>query len=144
GHPDRAAYHPRRRRVVRRARPGRRVRVPHRRADPGRRTGRRRPHRSLPGTGGATARRLAPGGRAPRDPGGVTVAGPDWHAEWVAALDALELDVSAAEALLTRDRIARDRPRPQPWRPPAGLGPLPLDLRPRADVILTRQLAVAE
>ena len=74
----------------------------------------------------------------------MTVAGPDWHAEWVAALDALELDVSAAEALLTRDRIARDRPRSQPWRPPAGLGPLPLDLRPRADGILNRQLAVAE
>ncbi len=38
----------------------------------------------------------------------------------------------------------RDRPLSDPWHPPADLGPLPLDLRPRADAILTRQIAVGQ
>jgi hypothetical protein len=65
----------------------------------------------------------------------------DWHLAWITAIDALELDVAAAEALLTDDQRIRDQPLSDPWRPPAGLGPLPLDLRPRADAILGRQLA---
>jgi hypothetical protein len=69
---------------------------------------------------------------------------PEWRKEWEAALDALEIDVSAAETLLADDQRMRERPVSDPWHPPAGLGPLPLDLRPRADAILTRQLAVAE
>jgi hypothetical protein len=67
-----------------------------------------------------------------------------WFDAWVAALDTLELDVSAAEALLADDQRLRERPLADPWHPPAGMGPLPLDLRPRADAILTRQLAVGE
>ena len=49
----------------------------------------------------------------------------------------------AAEALLAEEHRGRDHPVADPWSPPAGLGPLPLDLRPRADAILTRQLAAA-
>ena len=65
----------------------------------------------------------------------------DWHLAWAAALDELELDVVAAESLLAEDHLNRGHPLADPWRPPAGLGPLPLDLRPRADAILARQLA---
>jgi hypothetical protein len=69
---------------------------------------------------------------------------PEWREEWTAALDALELDVAAAEALLADDRRAREQPLSNPWHPPTGLGPLPLDLRPRADAILARQLTAGE
>jgi hypothetical protein len=31
-----------------------------------------------------------------------------------------------------------------PWAPPPGIGPLPLELRPRADAILTRQIEAAQ
>jgi hypothetical protein len=64
-----------------------------------------------------------------------------WRDAWVAALDALDADVVRVEALLADDQRSRDLPPADPWSPPAGLGPLPLDLRPRADAILTRQLA---
>ncbi|MGI5169979.1 hypothetical protein ACQEU3_37065 [Spirillospora sp. CA-253888] len=70
--------------------------------------------------------------------------GPAWHAAWSAALDALEADVAATEALLADDHRLRDLPPISPWSPPPGLGLLPLDLRPRADAILTRQLAAAQ
>jgi hypothetical protein len=69
---------------------------------------------------------------------------PEWRKEWEAALDAMEIDISTAETLLTDDQRLREHPPADPWHPPAGLGPLPLDLRPRADAILTRQIAVAE
>lgn len=68
----------------------------------------------------------------------------DWRTAWVNALDELELDVTATEALLDNAHRAADAPRTDPWRPPNGLGPLPVELRPRADAILTRQLAAAE
>jgi hypothetical protein len=67
----------------------------------------------------------------------------DWQQAWTAALDELELDVAAVEAILTDAHRAQDLPLADPWSPPAGLGPLPLDLRPRADAILERQLAAA-
>lgn len=70
--------------------------------------------------------------------------GKDWRTEWTGALDALELDVAQTEAMLTEEHRAADAPAAQPWSPPAGLGPLPLDLRSRADAILSRQLAAAE
>jgi hypothetical protein len=68
---------------------------------------------------------------------------PDWHAAWVAALDELEIDLDTAQALLEEVRRGREIAVVDPWSPPPGLGPLPLDLRPRADTILNRQLAVA-
>lgn len=67
----------------------------------------------------------------------------EWRAAWTAALDRLEEDVTAAESLLAQEHRLRELPVPDPWRPPTGLGPLPLDLRPRADDVLARQLAVA-
>ncbi|HVQ93255.1 MAG TPA: hypothetical protein VMU51_19610 [Mycobacteriales bacterium] len=62
---------------------------------------------------------------------------------WVAVLDALELKVAATEAMLADCQLGRDLPTVDPWSPPRGLGPLPVELQPRADAILTRQLAVA-
>lgn len=68
----------------------------------------------------------------------------DWRVAWTGALDALELDVAETEAMLVSNHLAAEPPPAGLWQPPAGLGPLPLDLRPRADAILQRQLAVAE
>jgi hypothetical protein len=70
------------------------------------------------------------------------VAG-DWTSAWTAALDGLEADVTEVEQLLADDHRQRDTPLTNAWKPPVGLGPLPLDLRPRADAILTRQLSAA-
>ena len=66
-------------------------------------------------------------------------AAPDFHAEWIAELERLEVDVELAEALL----VADSAPLPEPWTPPVMRGPLPADLEPRARLILERQLAVA-
>jgi hypothetical protein len=66
-----------------------------------------------------------------------------WRAAWIDALDALELDVRAAEALLTDAHRESDTPTRDPWHPPTALGPLPIDLRPRVDAILARQIAAA-
>ncbi len=69
--------------------------------------------------------------------------GTDWRNAWVAALDELDLSIEQAEALLVSDHEAREYRVPDPWQPPQGLGPLPLDLKPRADAILARQLATS-
>jgi hypothetical protein len=66
-----------------------------------------------------------------------------WRQAWVTALDALEADVAAVEQMIQDEHRRRDLPIATPWNPPAGLGPLPLDLRPRADSILARQLEAA-
>ena len=68
----------------------------------------------------------------------------NWRDAWVAALDDLDADVARMEALLADAQRVRDLPLTDPWSPPAGLGPLPLDLRPRADAILTRQVAATQ
>ncbi|MFC7479771.1 hypothetical protein ACFQX7_06665 [Luedemannella flava] len=84
----------------------------------------------------------------------------DFQHAWVAALEALELDVAAAEALLRADHVdptpvlappspvtgAMSPPPPAAagWQPPAGLGPLPPQLRERAQAVLRRQTLVAE
>jgi hypothetical protein len=67
----------------------------------------------------------------------------EWREAWLAVLDELDRDVEAVEALLVQDHSRRELPVADPWAPPAGLGPLPLDLRPRADGIIARQLAAA-
>ncbi|HEV7964297.1 MAG TPA: hypothetical protein VGP57_17280 [Actinoplanes sp.] len=67
-----------------------------------------------------------------------------WHEAWVGALDALEADVVEVEKMLETSHRLADLPTTDAWSPPAGLGPLPLDLRPRADKILGRQTAAAE
>jgi hypothetical protein len=68
----------------------------------------------------------------------------DWRTAWTSALDALELDVAATEAMLSDERRNAEHPPADLWRPPTELGALPLDLRPRADEILARQLSAAE
>lgn len=68
----------------------------------------------------------------------------NWRDAWVAALDDLDADVGRMEELLADAQRIRDLPPSDPWSPPAGLGPLPLDLRPRADAILTRQVTATQ
>jgi hypothetical protein len=68
----------------------------------------------------------------------------DWRGAWAAALDELEMDVAATEAMLADEHRMTATPPADPWRPPQDLGALPLELRPRADEILTRQLKAAE
>jgi len=68
----------------------------------------------------------------------------DWRDAWTAALDALELDVTQVEAMLADERRHAETPPADLWRPPTELGALPLELKPRADEILTRQLRAAE
>jgi hypothetical protein len=67
----------------------------------------------------------------------------DWRNAWTAALDELEMDVAATEAMLADDHRMAETPLSDMWRPPQDLGALPLELRPRADEILTRQLTAA-
>ena len=68
----------------------------------------------------------------------------DWRDAWTAALDELEMDVAATEAMLAGEHRMADTPRANPWVPPQDLGALPLELKPRADEILTRQLTAAQ
>jgi hypothetical protein len=68
----------------------------------------------------------------------------DWRDAWASALDDLEMDVVATEAMLLDGRRMAEAPPADPWQAPQDLGALPLELRPRADEILTRQLRAAE
>jgi hypothetical protein len=69
--------------------------------------------------------------------------GDAWRQAWVSALDALEADVDVVEKMIEDEHRAQDLTSAAPWAPPQGLGTIPLDLRPRADEILARQLAAA-
>jgi hypothetical protein len=73
----------------------------------------------------------------------VILMADDWRQAWIAALDELEADVEAVERMISEEHRSQELPAAAPWTPPPGLGPVPLDLRPRADFILTRQLAAA-
>lgn len=68
----------------------------------------------------------------------------DWRGAWTAALDELELDVTEIEVMLADEHRHAETPPADLWRPPTELGALPLELKPRADEILTRQLRAAE
>jgi hypothetical protein len=68
----------------------------------------------------------------------------NWHDAWSTALDELELDVSNVEAMLADEHRNAATPPADLWKPPTELGALPLELKPRADEILTRQLRAAE
>jgi hypothetical protein len=68
----------------------------------------------------------------------------DWRGAWTAALDELELDVVGIETMLADEHRHAETPPADIWKPPTELGALPLELRPRADEILTRQLRAAE
>jgi hypothetical protein len=67
-----------------------------------------------------------------------------WRGAWTAALDELEMDVEVTEAMLADGHRMAQTPRANPWQAPQDLGALPLELKPRADEILTRQLAAAQ
>jgi hypothetical protein len=75
----------------------------------------------------------------PAEPLSTTEPVATFHDAWVAALDALELDVTTAESLLRERSVAA----PSPWTPPTLHGPLPQDLLPRARLLLDRQLTVS-
>ncbi|AEV88780.1 hypothetical protein ACWT_7771 [Actinoplanes sp. SE50] len=68
----------------------------------------------------------------------------NWRSAWTAALDELEMDVAAVEAMLADEHRHAETPPADIWKPPTDLGALPLELKPRADEILTRQLAAAQ
>jgi hypothetical protein len=68
----------------------------------------------------------------------------NWRSAWLAALDELDADVTSVETMLLDEHRLRDLPHADPWSPPSGMGPLPLDLRPRADAILARQASAAQ
>jgi hypothetical protein len=68
----------------------------------------------------------------------------DWRGAWTAALDELELDVANIEAMLDDEHRHAETPPADLWRPATELGALPLELKPRADEILTRQLRAAQ
>ena len=68
----------------------------------------------------------------------------EWRRAWISALDAMEADVDAVEQMITDEHRLRDLPTAIPWEPPVGLPSLPPELRPRADVILARQLEAAQ
>ncbi|GAA0543672.1 hypothetical protein GCM10010172_26510 [Paractinoplanes ferrugineus] len=68
----------------------------------------------------------------------------DWHGAWTGALDELELDVAHIESMLADEHRYAETPPASLWKPPTELGALPLELKPRADEILTRQLKAAE
>ncbi|MBU2663096.1 hypothetical protein KOI35_06195 [Actinoplanes bogorensis] len=72
------------------------------------------------------------------------MSGGEWRDAWSAALDELELDVASIEAMLEDEHRHAEHPPADIWKPPTELGALPLELRPRADEILTRQLKAAE
>ncbi|MEV4344215.1 hypothetical protein AB0J83_07035 [Actinoplanes sp. NPDC049596] len=67
-----------------------------------------------------------------------------WAGAWSAALDELELDVAAVEAMLDDEHRHAETAPASLWKPPTELGALPLELKPRADEILTRQLKAAQ
>jgi hypothetical protein len=71
-----------------------------------------------------------------------------WRDAWAAALDALELDLDRADALLARDHALRDAAtddvlRSVTWTPPQDLPPLPAELAERALTVLHRQTTAA-
>jgi len=65
----------------------------------------------------------------------------DWEVAWLSALDELELAADDAERLLAAAHLPLvEVPR---WTPPHGLGPLPLELKDRAEALLARHLDLA-
>ncbi|SDQ20228.1 hypothetical protein [Quadrisphaera sp. DSM 44207] len=68
-----------------------------------------------------------------------------WARSWHDALTAAELDLDETEAMLARLHASGDAALdpPAPWRPPTGLGPLPVGEADRARAILARHHQVA-
>ncbi len=70
---------------------------------------------------------------------------PDWDQAWSAALSDLELAADEAERLLSLAHLPSTTEVAQvsTWRPPHGLGPMPLSLRERAQALVDRQIDLA-
>ncbi|HEY0237775.1 MAG TPA: hypothetical protein VGC37_03945 [Friedmanniella sp.] len=70
---------------------------------------------------------------------------PGWDHAWSAALSELELAADEAERLLSLAHLpsTTEVAKVAAWRPPHGLGPLPLSLRERAQALVDRQLDLA-
>lgn len=66
-----------------------------------------------------------------------------WADAWERELAALEMDVDEVEALLVADHSEPMPVRQDRWAPPTGLGPLPVEMRDRAQALLARQIDVA-
>ncbi|MBI9114567.1 hypothetical protein [Sanguibacter suaedae] len=68
-----------------------------------------------------------------------------WTDAWSHALDAFEMDVAEAEALIAAGHLIDSAPASTAlaWQAPTNLGPLPGSLRDRAARILERQLDMA-
>jgi hypothetical protein len=80
-------------------------------------------------------------------PLGQAPATQNWDAAWADALETLELDVEQAESLLAASRTGTMAEIPLPrdgWTRPALEGPMPGNLRARAEAVLARQLRVSE
>ncbi|MDN4173570.1 hypothetical protein QWY28_11485 [Nocardioides sp. SOB77] len=77
----------------------------------------------------------------PVDRGGLPVTADVDREAWEVALDRLELDLVRLERSLgLGDRVVEA----DPWEVPARYGPLPPELRERAEDLVTRQHAVIE
>lgn len=76
---------------------------------------------------------------------GVSRPDDSWVCAWSDALDALELDVEAADELLRTAHLTsvHDVAVAAAWHPPHDLGPLPASLEVRARALLGRQLDTA-
>ncbi|RZU50451.1 hypothetical protein EV385_2223 [Krasilnikovia cinnamomea] len=68
----------------------------------------------------------------------------DWRDAWIGALDELEANVEVIEEMIKEEHRIRDLPEATPWAPPRGIGPIPQDLRSRAEEILARQMEAAK
>lgn len=68
----------------------------------------------------------------------------EWETAWAGALNALELDLTRAEALLLNGNPPAAPPARPDWIAPALSGPLPERLRARAEAIAGRQIKLAE
>ena len=70
-----------------------------------------------------------------------------WRSAWTTALQAVEMDVEAAESLIERLHAGAEPPAElpaaQPWVTPGLLGPLPLEFADKARELVQRQLDVS-
>jgi hypothetical protein len=81
-------------------------------------------------------------GTAPDLTGAAAASG--WDAAWCAALETMELEADLVERLLRERSGDEEVALPsEPFRPPVGLGPLPLGLADRARRLLQRQLELS-
>ncbi|GAA3450653.1 hypothetical protein [Dactylosporangium matsuzakiense] len=67
----------------------------------------------------------------------------DRSTAWSAALEAMELEADAVEQMLRHRELLEQAAQKMVFVPPAGIGPLPLELTDRAHLLVQRQLDLA-